>query len=180
MRVRPRLGADIAACGELVRAVHEADGYPVRLPPDPAGFLEVPDALDAWVAEDDAGLVGHVLLRRRSAGPVMQAALAATGLPADRLAVVARLLVAPRARRRGAGRALLATATARAHALGRRPVLDVVSEQRAAVALYGAEGWARVAAVTTRYGDLVFDEVVFVGPAPEGRPSRRAGGTLPR
>ena len=116
MLARVRRRTDMAACGELVRAVHEADGYPVRLTPDPADFLRVPGTLGAWVAEDRTGLVGHVLLGRRSAEPVMAAAEEATGLVASRLAVVGRLLVAPRARRLGAGRSLLGVPTARLRA----------------------------------------------------------------
>jgi hypothetical protein len=52
----------------------------------------------AWVAERDACLVGHVALRTRPAGPVVDVASEALGQPAGRIGVVARLLVSPDAR----------------------------------------------------------------------------------
>jgi GNAT superfamily N-acetyltransferase len=71
-------------------------------------------------------VLGHVALHEAAADPTLLAAQRATGLAADRLAVVARLLVSPDARRRGLGRRLLLAATAAAHATGLRPVLDVI------------------------------------------------------
>jgi len=155
----------MAECARLVRDVHQHDRYPVVLPDDPAAFLRVTDALGAWVTEDAEGcLVGHVLLRPATSAPVMNAVTRATGLGTGGVGVVGRLLVAPWARRRGIGRALLDVVVASAHRMGRRPVLDVVTTDLAAIALYESVGWQRVDTVTVTFGDLVVDEHVFLGP----------------
>lgn len=174
MRIRPRHDPDLGACATLLTAVHAADGYPVNLPHDPVAFLAPPDTLGAWVAEDGGRLVGHVALRSRTSAPVMAAAAAAAEVGAERLAVVARLLVSPESRRRGVGRALLEAAARRALELGRRPVLDVVRSHTAAVALYDREGWDRAGEVEVTFpsGQTV-KELVFLAPRrPETAPTR--------
>ena len=64
-----------------------------------------------------------------------------TGRPASALAAVGVLFVDPAVTGRGIGSTLLATAVARARELGRTPVLDVVSENSRALALYQRRGW---------------------------------------
>lgn len=168
--IRPRAEGDLGGCAALLRDVHESDGYPLHLPDDPQSFVVVPDALGAWVALADGVLVGHVLLRPAANPKMMALASETTGLPETRLAVVGRLFVAPSARRLGVGRALLARAAREAHALGRRPVLDVVAKDRAAIALYQGEGWSKAGTVEVsfRSGETV-SELVFVGPADKAR-----------
>ncbi|CAA9288832.1 MAG: hypothetical protein AVDCRST_MAG48-359, partial [uncultured Friedmanniella sp.] len=108
MLIRPRTDADVAACVALMRRTHEADGYPRYWRADPEGFLRGAAERAAWVAEDaDGALLGHVALHEADGDPTLPAAQRATSLPAARLAVLARLLVAAGARRRGVGRALL-------------------------------------------------------------------------
>lgn len=165
MFIRRRAATDGAALEAMASETHRVDGYPKYLPGDLRGFIMNPDALGAWVAADDGELLGHVALHPDSAAEVMEVALAATGLPADGIAVVARLLVSPGARRRGAGRALLEQATTEAGRLGRRAVLDVVEEHTAAIALYERCGWTLVGRVEwTLPGDLPLREFVYVAP----------------
>jgi GNAT superfamily N-acetyltransferase len=172
MRIRPRQVVDLGACVQLLAAVHAADGYPVNLPEDPATFLASPELLGAWVAEEEGSgeLLGHVALRPRTSEAVMERAVAASGMEAGRLAVVARLLVAPAARRRGVGRELLEVACRRAAELGRHPVLDVVTDHAAAVALYDRAGWRRAGQVRVTFANgQTVDELVFIGPGPSRR-----------
>lgn len=165
MVVRPRCDADISRCTALLAAVHATDGYPVRMPTEPATFLSPPDMLGAWVAEADGCIDGHVALRCRTSAPVLGLASEVTGVEASRLAVVARLFVAPRARRRGVGKALLSAASARAWQLGRHPVLDVVGGGSNATALYEAAGWRQVGEVRVSFSDgQAVDELVYVAP----------------
>ena len=111
MCIRPRIDADLQDCAELARIVHEIDGYPPYLPGDDIeSFIRADGAMVAWVAERDEQLVGHVVLNPASSAPVMALAAKATGRSAEGLAVVARLLVSPLARRTGVGTALLSTA----------------------------------------------------------------------
>lgn len=144
--IRPKTAADDAACVAVLRRTHEVDAYPIYWPSSPAGFLRARGETDAWVAVDEADgqVVGQVALHRAEGEPVLALAQEATGLPAERLAVLARLLVHPDARGRGVGRALVRTATGRARATGRRAVLDVLQSTTGPAALYESEGWVRL------------------------------------
>lgn len=148
MLIRERRPGDRESLERLGAAVHRNDGYPRYVPKTFGDFLVSADALGAWVATTDTGIVGHVALHPSSAPEVMAAACAATGLADHDLAVVARLLVAPDVRRAGVGRALLDTATTAAAAEGRRAVLDVVTDHRSAIRLYEDAGWTRADTVT--------------------------------
>lgn len=179
MVIRNRTDDDVPACVDILRTVHELDGYPVHLPENPESFLVVPDTLGAWVAEDPGdGIVGHVLLRPSAwSAAIMEKASAASGLDVEHLAVVARLLVAPWARRRGVGRALLDAAASGALELGRQPVLDVVQGpgrgHAAAIELYERAGWRRAGTVTGTFSNgATVDEAVYIGPTSPSRSSR--------
>jgi ribosomal protein S18 acetylase RimI-like enzyme len=146
-------------------------------------FLASDDALGAWVAEDDGRILGQVALHRRSARAVMDLATSTLGLPAERLGVVARLVVRPGDRRLGVGRGLLEKATDEATDRGLWPVLDVLSSATAAIALYEGCGWTRAGEVTVTLGsgEVSFEEAVFLAPPRAGapRPSVRDGGRHP-
>lgn len=140
---RPRRAADLPRLAALLAEVHERDGYPMRWPAHPAEFLTPPGLLAAWVVDGDGGPAGHVAL----SAPAPAAAApwtAALDVPAERLAIVGRLFVAPGARRTGAGRRLLDVAVARAEAAGRIPVLDVLTRHEAAHRMYLRAGWREV------------------------------------
>jgi len=165
MVVRERTDADVEACVEIARSVHELDGYPAYLPTDLQRFLVSPDAYTAWVAEQAGTIIGHVALHRRSTVPVLALAGEALQQPVERLAVVARLFVDPSARRSGAGRTLLDVARRDAVARGLWPVLDVATDLHAAIGMYEGCGWTRLGAVTFRFGeDQSLDEYVYAGP----------------
>jgi GNAT superfamily N-acetyltransferase len=153
----------------LAEAVRASDGYPPRSP----DLFTGPEVLAAWVAVEDGLVVGHLGLHETGAEAVMALAGKATGRPAERLAVVARLLVAPTSRRRGLGRRLLSHAVNEAHRADRWPVLDVAREFAAAHALYEACGWTRVGGVTFQFhdGDALRDaeSFVYLGPQPPDR-----------
>ena len=165
MRVRPRTDADVEACLAIALEVRERDGYPPHLPTELRRFVASPDAVAAWVAVDgDERVVGHVALHRSSSDEVIELARAATGRDEAGLAVVARLFVAPTARRTGAGTALLRTAAGEAHRLDRDAVLDVGAHFDAAIALYEREGWKRIGDVRVQFRELELHEIVYVLP----------------
>jgi GNAT superfamily N-acetyltransferase len=163
--IRRRNDADFDALVEIARVVHQRDGYPVYLPTDLRGFLCWPDAFAAWVAEVDGAVAGHVALHPRSTDAVMAVASEAARLPEERLAVVARLLVAPPARGHGLGRRLLETAEAEAHRRERWPVLDVAVGLTDAIRLYEQSGWTWAGKAVFRGPKaFVVDEFVYLGP----------------
>jgi GNAT superfamily N-acetyltransferase len=165
--VRERIEADLDDCVAMAHVVHQLDRYPMFLPIDLRRFISAPDALVAWVAEDEGQVIGHVALRPSSSAAVLAMAVEVLRVPPDRLGVVARLLVSPARRRQGVARSLLEVACEEAHRRGLWPILDVVTYQQAAIALYEKCGWRRAGQVTSRYGDdVVLDEFVYVGPQP--------------
>lgn len=171
MIIRSRLPEDGSALEQIARETHQTDRYPVYPPDDLRSFIVDPDALGAWVAADDGEVLGHVALHARSSAEVMDAVESATGLSGDRVAVIARLLVAPAARRLGTGRALLERATGEAARLGRRAVLDVVDQHTAAIALYEDCGWTRVGKVDWMLpGDLPLREYLYLSPGKDPSP----------
>jgi GNAT superfamily N-acetyltransferase len=163
---------DLADLESLAEVVHDVDGYPIYLPSDLRGFIVSPDAHGAWVAVENGDLLGHVALHPRSWEGVMDLGRRATGLGDDALAVVARLLVSPTARRRGLGRALLQVAVSNARRMGLRPILDVVVDYEAAIRLYEAEGWERLGTVQFPLPDgRTVDEHVYLSPIPDTAPA---------
>ncbi len=127
--IRERQAADLDGCVAALRAVHDADAYPVNWPRDPHAWLAPPDLLHAWVAEGFGGsIAGHVAVRRPER----------PSLPAE----VSRLFVVPAARRQSIGRALLDRVVAWAGEQGLALELNVTDGNRsAAVAFYEATGW---------------------------------------
>lgn len=166
--IREKVEADAAACLSLLMHVHQADGYPRYLPDDLPAFLTPLYETAAWVAEVDGVLVGHVALHLAEVDPTLEAAKRATGLPAEKLAVVARLLVSPAARRQGLGLALLAHATTHARAAGQRAVLDVTQDAPVPMALYEAAGWVQVEALPLHFDDKSLLLWVYVSPETDG------------
>jgi ribosomal protein S18 acetylase RimI-like enzyme len=142
--LRPRRSEDLEPCVALLRDVHDADGYPVLWPSDPASWLAGRDNLADWVAEEDGTILGHLSLRRvdgaRSGSPWREA----LPVPAEQLAVVSRFFVSTRARRRGIGGALMTRAEEHAAGQDLRLVLDVALDNRTAIAFYERRGWRRV------------------------------------
>lgn len=169
MRVRIRTDEDLDACVALAEVVHRLDGYPRYLPGSFRQFLPSAAALSAWVAVNGTTVVGHVAFHRRTSSQALALASQATGQPADRLAVIARLLVSPETRRNGIGRVLLDAVAHDAVGRGLSPVLDVVVDHHAAIALYERCSWVRAGQVTARFADgNVLEEFVYVAPLSAG------------
>jgi GNAT superfamily N-acetyltransferase len=131
-----------------MRLTHHVDGYPRYLPDDLPSFLIDRCELAAWVAESGDDLVGHIALHAGQGDPAAAVAAPASGLEAHQLAVVARLMVRPDARRSGVGRSLLHAATDFAHRHQLRPVLDVQQTSEPALSLYEHLGWTRAGPMT--------------------------------
>jgi GNAT superfamily N-acetyltransferase len=134
--IRPRQDEDLPACATALRGVHETDGYPVRWPADPSQWLTPKSMLGAWIAADGPTVLGHVALTQPG-----DAITEAVGLPAAKLALVARLFVALEARRSGIASDLLDCAARAASKAGLQAVLEVDAAAAGAVALYERSGW---------------------------------------
>lgn len=174
VELRGRRAVDVPILGAMLAETRRADGYPPHWPAAGEFLIASSDELDSFVPDDSGQPLGHVALHRRGARSVMEVATDATGIDADGLAVVARLFVSASARRTGVGRALLERATARAHELDRRPILDVWEGLAGARALYESAGWELAGSATLKFrsgctADCVhkgssIDSFVFLGP----------------
>lgn len=163
---------------QIVGTIHDADGYPPFFPGrDVEVFLAAGEPIAAWVAVDPAQpgnpVVGHVALHRETTSAVIDLATARLGVAPDELGVIARLLVAPSARRCGLGVGLLDHAVADCRRRGLVPVLDVVDRFAGAIALYESAGWRRLGAVEAELPDgTTLRELVYTlgdAPRPTGR-----------
>ncbi len=165
MRLRVRSESDVDACERLAHVVHAADGYPPRCADDLRAFVSATDALGAWVAESEKGIIGHVALLPRSSRAVMAVGITATGRPPEQLCVVARLFVSPTTRNAGIGSSLLAVAADAGYARGLRPILDVAAHLDNAIRLYERAGWMCAGQVTVHFdNEAPLEELVYIGP----------------
>lgn len=170
--IRPRTDSDLHALATVLAEVHQLDGYPVEGVGDPWGWLVSSHMLGAWVAALDDAPVGHVMLTSPSAADdAVSMWVERHNGSVDDAAVVGRLFVAPAARGHHIGRQLMAAATACADDRGRRPVLDVMDKDTAAIRLYKSLGWQPMGALRHHHSDgRVEPATAYVAPSP--RPQR--------
>lgn len=167
LTTRPRQSADLAALGEVLVQVHNADGYPVEGVENPQAWLEPPGEIAAWTVVWNGQAVGHVSLAEATADEdAAQVWVSETGGAFSDIAVVARLFVDPAHRGRGGGLELMRAAHEHAAALGKRLVFDVMLKDERAIRLYEALGCERVGLITHHHGDG-FQEPAAVYVAPE-------------
>jgi GNAT superfamily N-acetyltransferase len=167
VEIRPRRQSDLDPLLEMAELIKRLDGYPPRGPLDVERFMAPPEQVAAWVAEIDGVVVGHVALHATGASATVHLAARHTRMAPRELALVARVLVSPTARRMGVGHGLLATAVHGAHRRGRQPILDVAVHFDPAITLYESCGWRRVGMVTLQFEDEPsLDCYVYVGPTP--------------
>ena len=163
--IRPRLPPDMDACVSILRQLHEHDNYPLTWPADPHAWLCGNRQVMAWVASRDDAIWGHVALTvPRSGAAATRAWEKSLRVEQPGLLSVVLLFVSPQARGCGIGGRLLDTALTAARARGAAPVLEVITLNRQAIALYQARGWRRIGSV--RYDWLPPDEqsLLFVAP----------------
>lgn len=164
--VRPRRPRDVGACARLLGVVYCADHYPDRLPGSTYAWL-VRGVLDAWVAEQHGLVLGHVATTRVGTDPLSAGRWREiTGLSPDHLLGVSRFFVRRSERGRGIGAALLATAAQDVRNRGAVPVLETVSESRAAIPALRDAGWQLLAVDDRDRGDDRWRVHRYAGPRP--------------
>jgi [ribosomal protein S18]-alanine N-acetyltransferase len=141
--VRPRTPADLAGCVAVLAAVHASDEYPAIWPKDAARWLTPAGLLDAWIAFDGSGILGHVALGRPDA-ELDRDLVKSAGRPSAALAEVKRLFVHPSARGRGIAKNLLEVAANGARTRALHPILEVTTDDPGAVGFYDRIGWRRI------------------------------------
>ena len=159
--VRRRTDDDLAALVQITAQVRATDDYPTYLPGDDYHrFLSRPESLQAWVAEQDGRICGHVALNAQASPGAMQV-LRDAGISGP-IGAVARLLVDPRFRRLGVAGELLQTVRAAALSQQRMAMIEVVESSHAAIALYRSAGWVELGRATLSLPDgRELSELVF-------------------
>lgn len=144
--IRRRQDADLPALVDILTLQQAQTHYPVRWPwdGDLADFVRRPSELEAWVAEVDGVVAGHVAVQTVDDDELGRLGSVAHERPVDRLRCIGVLFADRRLPRRGIGSALLARATQQALLDGGAPVLDVVAGHREPVQLYRSRGWREV------------------------------------
>lgn len=153
IHVRNRSAADLETCGEILRRVHEHDGYPVEGVADTDAWLNPPTLTNAWVATLDNTIVGHALLT----SPTNDDAAARiwhehSGVPLAAITVFGRLFVDPTVRGHHAGSHLMKAALQYATTLHQTTVLDVMEKDDAAIHLYERAGWRPIGEARHTFG----------------------------
>lgn len=151
--IRPKTVQDLPRLTECIQMMHKDHQYPVLLPPNPTNFIDPPNQLGAWVAEDQGEVVGLVMLRPIKIPPPnwWPYAKAQDIQSPDDLAMLGRLFVLPNAQRKGLALQLLRVAQTEAQALGKRAVLEVHHQAKPAIALYQKEGWQKLVTLTASW-----------------------------
>jgi GNAT superfamily N-acetyltransferase len=165
VRVRTRQSSDLDACVAALRRVHETTRYPLVWPADPQAWLTHGTQVAAFVAELDGVVRGHVAVTRPKPGDAASAWSAELGVAVDELLCVSLLFVDPQAHGSGAGSRLLEVAQAEIHDRSAAPVLEVVSLNTRAIALYEARGWRRFGSVSYSWLPEPERSFLYVGPA---------------
>ena len=145
--IRPRRDDDVPALVEILVRQQPETRYPFHWPSDraPEDFIRRPGELEAWVAELEGAVVGHVAIQSVADDDALGEVWAtAHSAPIAALRCISVLFADRRLARRGIGSALLARATDQALAGGGAPVLDVVAEHHEPRHLYLGRGWVEV------------------------------------
>jgi len=148
--IRPRADADLDGCIRVLHKVYASDGYPVQGIDNAKAFL-TGDSLDqAWVAERDGQIVGHVAVSQATDDDV-SVALWRRQHPHDHLAVLGRLFVDPNKRAGGVASQLIAAALEWAKQAQVRLVMFGLIKDQAAIRLYERLGWSTFGSTTYHY-----------------------------
>lgn len=142
VEIRPTIPADLDTLADVLVQVHAVDGYPVEGVDEPRAWVELPDSLGQWTALLCGRPVGHVALLRPCPGDGAPTLLDgdATATLGD-VGVLARLFIAPAARRRSLADALMRVVEEAADQAHLTVVLDVMEKDAAAIKLYESRGW---------------------------------------
>ncbi|MGX2995208.1 GNAT family N-acetyltransferase [Streptomyces sp. JNUCC 64] len=171
--IRLRNSSDIPQAAAALVSVHDVDGYPVEGVDHPEVWLSPNGLLKAWVAVREGRVVGHVAVTRPTGESAVALWVSQSGEVENAVGVLARLFVAPDARKQATGERLVRAAESYAQAHGLRLVLDVMRKDLSAIRLYRRLGWLELGPIAHRFGEGQQTEAVaYVSPGAEDHTER--------
>ncbi|KAI0532548.1 acyl-CoA N-acyltransferase [Xylaria digitata] len=160
--IRSRNDEDLPACVEIMKTVYQSSGYPVGGVDNALNELRTDDR--AWVAEDNSVIIGHIAMNRAREDYVNVALWLERYSKAD-IAVLARLFVHEKSRKRGAATKLIRTVEEEARSKGQRLLILALVKDQDAIRLYRRLGWEHYATAVFRWGEgNKMDAECFVSP----------------
>lgn len=164
--IRPRTEDDIEGCVACLKRVYDKDRYPVSGVSNAQEFLSGDVIQQAWVAEKNSIIKGHVTANRAMESDI-SVALWRQKHPESKIAVLGRLFVDPDSRGSGLAARLIANAVSWANERNMRLVLFVLLKDRGATKLYEKLGWSYFGTQVFHYGDgQQMDALCFASPEP--------------
>jgi len=152
--IRPRQDSDLEQAGQALADVHATDGYPVEGVADPVDWLKPAGLLNAWIAELDGQIVGHVAVSEPHPGDdAARLWMEQSDDTAQDIAVLGRLFVKRSARGRSIGEQLARAAVTATARQNKRMVLDVMEKDQDAIRLYERLGLKRIGVATHHFGE---------------------------
>ncbi|KAI1421121.1 acyl-CoA N-acyltransferase [Xylaria sp. FL1777] len=162
--IRLRKDEDLAACVEIMTAVYHTSGYPVGGVENALEELRTDD--QAWVAEDNGVIIGHVAMNK-ARETYVNVALWLERYPQADVMVLGRLFVHPERRGRGAATKLIRTVEEEARSKGKRLLILALVKDQDAIRLYRHLGWEHYATTVFRWGKgNEIDAECFASPLP--------------
>ena len=170
VRIRGRRSHDLAAAARLLGLVVAEGQYPLPRPESRRAWLTGPGIQDAWIAERDGELLGHIALSRVGLDAVSAMRWReVTGRATADLAGVSRFFVRSRVRGQGIGTSLLQAAVTEARARGLVPVAEMMSASRDGIRLYEKQGWRLAAMYPCGPRSASLEAYMYVLAAPKTR-----------
>ncbi|KAI0554597.1 acyl-CoA N-acyltransferase [Xylaria curta] len=151
--IRPRRDEDLPTCVEIIKAVYRDSGYPVGGVDHALEELQTDD--QAWVAEDNGEIIGHVAMNK-ARETYVNVALWLEKTPKTiitGIALLARLFVHPEARRRGAATMLVRAVEEAARGEEKRLLILALVKDQDAIRLYRRLGWQYYGTTVFRWGE---------------------------
>lgn len=146
--IRRRTDADVEACISALRVLYESENYPQGANRDLNYFLTNEKNQQAWVAEVNDEIVGHVSTSRIAHDPAMDLWKSLHPNDADSISLLSRLFVLPEYRKLGAGVKLMDAAVESNKKESNHLLLGVMANREAAIRLYDRLGWIRYGTTT--------------------------------
>lgn len=162
--IRPRKDDDFDALITILHRVYKTTGYPIEGIDKPKQYLTRGPTKEAWVAELDNRIIGHVTVRQGTEDNV-SVALWHERHPEDYTSVLSKLFVDPDSRGQGVATKLIEHVLSWSRDETSRLLMFALIKDADAIRLYGRLGWSEYGRSSYHYGEgQQMEAVCFASP----------------